>query len=220
MPSTAAALPAFLQQAFACSPEVADSLARRCAERAWRARTAILRQGDAAGETYLLSLGLAHALTYGLDGQRVLLQEFRPGDLFGAVTERTPAPSPIDVVAIEDTRAAVFRALDFLALMETHAAVALAVSRNLMRQLQAAMSRMAQRTTLTSNGRVYAELLRRAGAGTQLDWPVLSKLAEEVNTTRETASRAVSALERRGVIRRDGERMVILARRRLEDLVV
>lgn len=220
MSSSPVALPEFLQQVFACTPQVADSIHRRCVERSWRPRTAIVRQGDAAGETFLLSLGLAHALSYGVDGQRVLLQEFRPGDLFGAVTERSAAPSPVDVVAIEEARAAVFRALDFLALIETHSAVGLAVSRILMRQLQAATSRMVQRATLTSNGRVYAELLRRAGAGTSLEWPVLTKLAEEVNTTRETASRAVSALERRGVIRRDGERMVILARRRLEELVV
>ena len=45
-------------------------------------------------------------------------------------------------------------------------------------------------------------------------------LATRVQTTRETASRAVSALERRGVVRRDAEGLVIVARHRLEDLVV
>ena len=38
---------AFLQQAFACTPEIALSIARRAVERSYPARAVILRQGDA-----------------------------------------------------------------------------------------------------------------------------------------------------------------------------
>ena len=45
-------------------------------------------------------------------------------------------------------------------------------------------------------------------------------MAVRVQSTRETVSRAVSALERRGIVRRDGDALVIVATQRLEELVV
>ena len=47
-----------------------------------------------------------------------------------------------------------------------------------------------------------------------------SGVALRVSTTRETASRAVNALERRGIIRRDGETLVVVAPHRLEELIL
>lgn len=215
------ALTEFIRETFACSAEVAEGILRRCADRSFPAHATLIRQGDVRGETFLLVLGLAHALAYGAEGQGVLLQEYRPGDIFGAVVDRQSPPSLTEVRAVAEVRAAVFLALDFLALLELHSCVGLAVSRMLLRQLQAATARMVERTTLTSAGRVYAELLRRAGDSRRISPPpVLSDLAALVNTTRETASRAVNDLARRGVIRRDEDALVILSPRRLEELVV
>lgn len=216
-----AALVGFIADAFACPAEVADGIARRCADRSFPPHATLIRQGDVRGETFLLLLGLAHAFAYGAEGQGVLLHEYRPGDIFGAVVERQSPPSPTEVRAIEEVRAAVFLALDFLALVELHSVVGLAVSRMLLRQLQAATARMVERTTLSSVGRVHAEILRRAGAARRISPPpVLADVAALVNTTRETASRAVNDLARRGIIRRDDDALVILSPRRLEELVV
>ncbi|MCR5879197.1 Crp/Fnr family transcriptional regulator [Phenylobacterium sp. J367] len=215
------ALAGFIADAFACPADVAEAIARRCADRSFPAHAALIRQGDVRAETFLLVLGLAHAFAYGSEGQGVLLQEYRPGDIFGAVVERQTPPSPTEVRAVEAVRAAVFLALDFLALVELHSCVGLAVSRMLLRQLQAATARMVERTTLSSVGRVYAEILRRAGDARRISPPpVLSDVAALVNTTRETASRAVNDLARRGIIRRDDDALVILSPRRLEELVV
>jgi CRP-like cAMP-binding protein len=49
---------------------------------------------------------------------------------------------------------------------------------------------------------------------------VIAALALSAQTTRETGSRAINALERRGIIRRDDERLEILSRGLLEELVV
>jgi CRP-like cAMP-binding protein len=213
----------FVQQLFACSTEVAERIARHAADRRFTAGAVILRQGDALSDTYLLVLGRARALAYGREGQLVLLHDYAPGDIFGAVADARPGPSEAEVVAVDETRAAVFLALDFLGLMEAHSCIGLVLSRMLLRRLQAATDRMVERTTLSAVGRVYAELLRLADLadGRAIrPAPVLSALAVRVQTTRETASRAVSDLERRGIVRRDGEALTIVARRRLEDLVV
>lgn len=182
-----------------------------------------MKQGETAKTAFLLAAGRAHALLYTLEGQMVLLREFLPGDFFGAVAAAEGAPEEADVMAVEAVRALAFLALDFLALFENHACVGLAVSRTLLRQLRAASEKMAARTTLSAAGRVHAELLRLARLGdgrTLKPAPVLASLAVRVHTTRETVSRAISALERRGVVRREQDALVILSPRRLEELVV
>ena len=111
--------------------------------------------------------------------------------------------------------------MDFLSLAERYGCVGLALSRVLLRQLSAATAQMVARTTLTAQGRVYQRLLELAGAADRIaPLPVLAHLAEEVHTTRETASRAVHALERRGIVRREGRALVIVSRRRLEAEIV
>jgi predicted transcriptional regulator len=82
------------------------------------------------------------------------------------------------------------------------------------------LDRMAARTTLTAYGRVYAELLRLAGPSNRIEPPpVLSALALSVHTTRETTSRAIAHLLRRGIVSRTDEALNILAPRLLADLV-
>ena len=141
----------------------------------------------------------------------------------GAVAHAAPVPEKADVVAVEDVRVAAFLALDFLTLIETHGCVGLAVSRMLLRQLQASADRIVERTTLSVAGRVYAELLRLARLGdgrTIRPPPVLSALAVRVQSTRETVSRTINALERRGLIRRDADTLTIVAPHRLDEMIV
>lgn len=213
----------FIQAAFGCPAEVTERIGARAADRRYASRAVILRQGDEAGETVLMVEGLAHALVYGADGQVVLLQAYASGDLFGAVAQPLPTPHEADVVAVDEVRAALFAALDFLALIESHASVGLAVSRQLLKQLRATAGRMVEQITVSASGRVHAELLRMARLGDGFavrPAPVLSAMAVRIHSTRETVSRAVSALERRGIVRREDDALIIVAPQRLEAMVV
>ena len=213
----------FLQEVFACSADVAASIGRRAIDRRYPVRAIVLKQGDRASATFLVVAGRAHALAYRLEGQIVLLNEFLPGDFFGAIANAEPEPEDADVVAVEDLRAAVFLALDFLALIETYGCVGLAVSRMLLKQLRTTATRMAERTTLSAAGRIHAELLRLARLGdgrTVRPAPVLTSLAVRVHSTRETVSRTINTLERRGIIHREDDALVIVAPHRLEEMVV
>lgn len=214
---------AFLQEIFACSADVAASIGRRATDRRYPVSALILKQGDRAEATFLLVVGRAHALTYGSEGQVVMLHEFQRGDFFGAIALTEPSPEEADVVAVEDVRTSVFRAPDFLALIESYSCVGLVVSRMLLKQLRASSARMVENTTLSAAGRIYMELLRlaRLGDGKSIrPVPVLAALATRVHSTRETVSRTINALERRGIIRRDADALVIVAPRRLEEMAV
>lgn len=217
-------LQTFVQRVFACPPDTAAAIAARAARRAYAAREVVLRQGDACSETWLVMTGRAQALVYGAEGQMVLLQDYAEGDLFGAIARLDGEPHEANVIAVETLKAALFLATDFLNLIETHSAVGLAVSRLLLKQLRAATGRMVEQTTLTAAGRVYAELLRLAESaegGRQVirPHPVFSSLAVRIHSTRETVSREVNKLERRGIVLRDAASLTIVAPERLRGMI-
>ncbi|HEX8380813.1 MAG TPA: Crp/Fnr family transcriptional regulator [Allosphingosinicella sp.] len=214
---------AFIRDTFACGEEVAGHIFARGTVRAFAPHSPIVRQGEKAAAAYLLTQGRAHALLYSVEGQVVLLCEYRPGDLFGALGELDPAPEEAEIVAVEAARSFILKSRDLVALAETYGSIGLALSRLLLRQLRRATSRIYERAAVSAAGRVHAEILRLARASPGLvirPAPVLSELAVRVSTTRETASRAVSALERRGIVRRDPDSLTVVAPQRLEELII
>lgn len=214
--SLEAGLTAFLQGVFACTDETACAIGARAKDRRVAADASVIRQGDDVREAFLMWLGRMRAVHTTEDGRPVPLRDYAPGEFFGALGG-TSETAQAEVAALEDSRLAVFAAPEFIGLAERHGCVGLALSRALLRQLGAATARMVARTTLSAQGRVYQRLLEMAGDGDRIaPLPVLAHLAEEVHTTRETASRAVHALERRGIVRREGRALVVVSRRRLE----
>ena len=214
---------AFLGEIFGCGDEVAGYIFARGSVRVYAPHATIVRQGEKAAAAYLLTWGRAHALLYSVEGQVVLLCEYRAGDLFGALGELDPAPEEAEIVAVEAARSFILRGRDLVALAESYGSIGLALSRLLLRQLRRATSRIYERAAVSAAGRVHAELLRLARASPGLSIrpaPVLSELAIRVSTTRETASRAVSALERRGIVRRDSGSLTVVAPQRLEELII
>jgi CRP-like cAMP-binding protein len=214
---------AFLRDVFGCSDEIAGYIFGRGAVRAFSPQAVILRQGEKSATAYLLTQGCARALLYSLEGQVVLLCEYRPGDLFGALGELDPAPEEAEVVAVEPARSFILKSRDLVALAEAYGSIGLALSRLLLRQLRRANSRIYERAAVSAVGRVYAEILRQARASPDLvirPAPVISELAIRVSTTRETASRAVGALDRRKILKREPDSWTVVAPQRLEELII
>lgn len=210
-----------LERVFACSPEAAEHLGQVGGERRWQAGAEIVGQGEPCRETFVLLHGRARARLHGADGQETLIQDFAAGDLFGCIGPLDPELYDAEVVALEPCTAAVFSAAEFQRSMEAHAGLGVAVSRILLRQLRASSHRLVERTSLSAAGRVHATLLRLAGEGRRIEpWPSPTALAPAVQSTRETVSRTLHALERRGIIRRDAAALVIVAPRRLEEMVI
>jgi CRP-like cAMP-binding protein len=153
----------------------------------------------------------------------MLLNEFAAGDIFGAIGQPDTAAQEADVLAVQAMRTALFAALDFLGLLERYGCIGLAVSRMLVRQLQAINTRMVEEVILSAQGRVCAELLRMA-EGSQDNRrisppPVMAHLALRVHSARETVSRIVSGLERRGLVRREPDALVLVSLRQLRDTI-
>ncbi|MFN3945958.1 MAG: Crp/Fnr family transcriptional regulator [Allosphingosinicella sp.] len=219
----AAEVRAFLSGVFGCADDVAAEIAAAGRLIAVAPRAVILSQRDATGAAFVLILGRAQALLYGADGQLVLLYEFGPGDLFGHLGPLDPAPDEAEVVAVDRVEMFTLRGAELVRFAERHSAIGIALTRLLLKRLRRTTTRIYERAALSANGRVFAELLRLAcdaPGGAMKPPPVVSELAVRASTTRETASRAISMLERRGIVIREPGVLKLVAPHRLEELIL
>ena len=212
-----------LGRVFGCSSELAEHIRHRGRLRAYATRVTIVKQGDEISTLFVVIAGRAHALVYSVEGQAVLLHEYRSGDLFGVMTSPYSATHDADVVAVEDVSAFLLDGVVLALLAEQHSCIGMALLQFMVERLQQTSSRMYEHAALSAVGRVYSELLRQARLRPDLSirpCPVVADLALLVSTTRETASRAVNAVERRGIIRREADALIVVAPHRLEELIL
>lgn len=208
---------------FDCSVDLAGRIFLRGRIRDYDVRATLVRSGDRISTLYVVIAGRANAIVYSIEGQQVLLHEYRPGDFFGVASPPYSAIHDADVVAVEHVSAFLLDGGVLALLAEQHSCIGLALLKVMVERLQRTTARMFEHVALSAVGRVHAELLRQARQTADLairPAPVLSDLALRVSTTRETASRAVNALERRGIIRRDDEALKVVAPHRLEELIL
>lgn len=201
-----------------CDTAVATALVARARVRDFSERAHVAHQGDLVGTMWLVLEGRVKLESSSSSGRSSRLAVHGPGDWLGSYAR--PAICLADVIALERVTLLSFAsgALHELALSEPGIGVALALS--FARQLEGAFAKLEARSTLTAKGRVYAELLRRAADDLAITpAPVIAELALAAQTTRETASRAIAELERRGIVTRDKDGLRITSPRLLNDLV-
>jgi CRP/FNR family cyclic AMP-dependent transcriptional regulator len=210
-----------LAQTFACNGDVAVAIAAKARLRDYPARAVIVAADRIFEQVHVLVDGHARMLAFAIDGRLVAVEDYGKGDLFGETGLFEAEPAQHDIAAVVASKGAASNAV-FLDLMANYHCVALAVSRRLVARLSTITRRMVEGATLSATGRIHAELLRQAQAGSAMTIspaPVLSAFALQVQSTRETVSRAINALEKRGIIQRDEQGLRIVAPHRLEELI-
>lgn len=210
---------ALIAACFRCSDAQAALIQAVTNHRSFEHRAPVALRGDSSEHLYLVIDGIASADLYSVDGQHSRLAGYGPGELFGAYPE--PATHRADISAVGELSVLMIETRAIAALANEHAAIAQGVALLMARQLDMVLDRMAARIGLSATGRCYQALLTKADdAGWIRPPPVLSALAIGVNTTRETASRALAQLVRRGIVERHDEGLRIVSRRMLEELVI
>ncbi|MBX7500641.1 Crp/Fnr family transcriptional regulator [Qipengyuania sp. YG27] len=208
-----------LSSFFACSAAEAKRLDDAMRFVVYRHNQALIHQGDLGAKVWIVLEGQAQLKVIGSDGQVQLLMAHGPGELFGALPNERVFVS--DVIARDDIAVLEISSKDLGALVQEETRIGSGLAMILARQYHAALDRMAARITLSATGRVCAELLNAAGSGDCISPPpVVAALGLMAQTTRETASRTVNGLERRGIVQREADKLTIVSRRMLEELIV
>lgn len=210
-----AALSAFLD----CPAVVAEKLNDKMSYKSFNHKEILVHQGDKNNQIWLILDGNAQLQAIGYEGQITLLTAQGPGEVFGAFPEESI--SNVDIKIYGKLSALQISSLDLKSLLEEYPSLGKGLSKIFGNQFNAIVDRLAMHVTLTAMGRVYAELLRLSGDNDHIaPSPVIAAVALNAQTTRETASRAVSTMIRRGVIARDKKQMDIISRSLLEEAVI
>lgn len=212
-------LRATLAAILSCGDEVAATLSAQARVRHVGRREAIVCQGELLSSMWLVIDGGIKIESNSASGRSSQLALCGPGDWIGQYAR--PAIALTNILATEASTLLGFAAGDLPRLAARHPELGATLAASFARQLENLTARLDARSTLTARGRIYAELLLRAGNELVImPVPVVAELAHVAQTTRETASRAIGELERRGIVSRTAAALSINSPRLLSDLVV
>lgn len=184
------------------------SLISRAEIRRFPAGASIIAQDDQGDQVFLVLKGTARVVLLSEGGQEIWLDTLQAGTIIGELAALTDRRRTSEIIAETECELASYSAAVFLDLLQQYGDLGLALARILAQRVHHTTQRMFELSALSAPGRIYAEILRmsesaRAGQ-TRIIRPIpsLTAIALRVNTTRETVSRTVSNLERRGMLMR------------------
>jgi CRP-like cAMP-binding protein len=102
-------------------------IANQFADRDFEAGQEIVKQGQGGIGLFIVVSGHAQAIRERVDGARVVVNEFGPGDFFGEMSLLDDGPRTASVVATEATRCLVLVAWDFHSFLKNDPAAAILV---------------------------------------------------------------------------------------------
>ena len=216
-----AALPGLLRSVsiFAdLEPAEATALERLAEVRRFEDGAVVVSEDEPGDALYVLASGKVKVVLYGESGREVILSIFKsPGDFFGEMALLDDAPRSASVMAMAPSALLVLRRADFRAHVDRHPATALKILTELTRRLRRADAIIGDLALLDVFGRLAAQLRALAEAdGEETEEGILirqrptqAEIAAMIGTSRETVSRALSELARRGDVVMTGKRLLI-----------
>ncbi len=192
-------------------------LARRMTVKRWHESAMIVAQGEPGTALHILFRGRARRVLFGDNGREMTLATLVPGDFFGETAILDGDPAPVNVVAAEDC---VIFMLDRAVLLDALAArpamlmSLLSVMASQLRRSSALVGDLALHDvvsrltrTLIAIGEAHGEY-REDGVLIRYR-PTQQELANRVGTCRETVSRALSSMARRGLVVSQGRSLLL-----------
>ncbi|MDH5857733.1 Crp/Fnr family transcriptional regulator [Lampropedia aestuarii] len=209
-----------------CSDEVLQHIALLCNWRTVAAKTSLFSRESSGGEVYFLLNGRVRITSYSELGREVSFRDYEAGEHFGDLSAIDGQQRSADVIAIEDSLVVSISSAQFLALLDQNALIARHMMQHLTQLVRKLTDRVLELSNLDVPTRVQMELLRLAqaiepdGSARIEPAPTHAALAGKISATREQVAREISALTKRGLIRKEGSRLLrICAVSDLEALV-
>jgi CRP-like cAMP-binding protein len=174
--------------------------------------------GDPRPLTYLVTIGAIKLVGRDARGNEAVLGLALPGDLVGAEAAIDGLPHPTDAIAVAPTSILVIDTCRLLDAMEADGRAAVAVARAVSTRLRWSYASTLERSARDAPARLAARLLELAealghpcGGTIEVELPMArTDLAGLAGMCRESASKAMGALKREGVLDFRGRRIRIL----------
>ena len=186
--------------------------------RRYRKNETIFHQGDPGNSLYIVESGSVKIVLPSPEGEEgAIIATLGRGEFFGELALLDGAPHSATAVAIEPTQTLVLGREAFDALIETQPGLRRALFAGLAAELRRLTDHVEDLYFLDLPGRLASSLVRRARQqhpGTSIDvrleWPFTqSELAAMVGGTRQSVNRLLVDMSSRGLIRIEGDSLVI-----------
>jgi CRP-like cAMP-binding protein len=200
-----------------------EALARICVRRSCRKREGIFSEGDEGTGFYMVVSGRVKIFKVSSEGKEQILHFFGPGESFGEVSVFTGQGFPADAMTDLQTTLLFFPRAAFTVLIQRDPALALNMLAQLSRRLRHFADLIDDLSLKEVPGRLAKYLLYLAGGddGGEVALDVSkSQLASLLGTIPETLSRILAKMNRQGLIRLRGARMLILDRQGLKEIAM
>lgn len=196
------------------------------ARRVFSAGDVLAIQDNAPTLVGVIISGKAVAMSCDPEGEQTWIGEFVSGDFFGHMSMLTNLPLSYEMTAQSNMSALIVPIPALKRFMTDNPSVSQAVASDLASRLDLMMRRMVEALTVSAKGRVCAELIRMAnpigidpGKSVIRPNPVFVELALRVHSTRETVSRTVSDLVKKGILSKQPGALVVNNPESLKDFV-
>ncbi len=170
-------------------------------------------RGD-GGDVYFVFSGLARVVIVSA-GREMILRDIREGEYFGHYSAIDGKPRSAAIVAVTDCVVARMSGSTLWEAINTHISVRENILRDLVADIRTANQRAHEQANFDVRKRLCAELIRLSrvtgdGRVVVSPPPTHAELAARISTHREAITKALSALEREGMITRSPSSIVIV----------
>ncbi|MFN7973214.1 MAG: Crp/Fnr family transcriptional regulator [Acidobacteriota bacterium] len=174
----------------------------------FRKDTVVFFEEEVGESFFLIHKGRVKVSRLSNSGKEIILAILRVHDFFGEMSVLDNAPRSATVIAMEDTELVKIRRSDFMKVMHDHPEIAIKMLATFSERLRKANEKIGNLALLDVYGRVARVLLdmaseqgiRRPDGTLSFRRPTHQEIANTIGTSRETVSRTLSDLQKRGYI--------------------
>ncbi len=190
--------------------ELKERLAASMTRQSLPRRALALEKGKRGQGMGFVLDGRLQGVDFTPDGREAGLYFVGPGDYYGELAVVDGQEAPEFVIAIAKSEVLLLPQAEAQMLLLSHPVAASALAQRLAARLREAQAMRAILALPNPLQRLAAQLLALAREGREVPHaPTHQEIAIMINTTRETVSRCFQVLVSQGVVKRDGERLLI-----------
>jgi CRP-like cAMP-binding protein len=195
--------------------------------RSYSKREVVLQKGGSGDGLLFLLSGQLQVIDVTEDGRAIGLRMLAPGDFFGEIALINNSTRSASVVATTDVLVAFLPAATAMHLFSHSPSVANQMLRHLAQKIQSDSEFRALLSINNTAKRIYTYLVlmqskKAAEPGSPAvveNLPTHQDIANMVNTSRETVTRALLTLVQQGIVQKDSHRLIIIKPDALQKLV-
>lgn len=173
-----------------------------------RKKNIVVQEFDPGDSMYVILSGEVKVSTYSADGREVVLALLGKGSFFGEMSLLDEQPRSATVTTMKDSKFANIRRRDLIPLFMERPAITLKVLSEIIGRLRRTSRVLERISSMDVPHRLYAYLVdhcQRFSRQEEDGWcttllPTHQLLADQLSTSRETISRAISQLKKDGIL--------------------